>query len=61
MNANNDMIFVLGPPHFFLTATLPALATESNGEDPLRFNYFVNDWNVVGLKDYQRGGADYPG
>ena len=25
------------------------------GSDALKFNYFVNDWNVVGLKDYDDG------
>ncbi|MFI5384776.1 MAG: discoidin domain-containing protein [Fimbriimonadales bacterium] len=28
--------------------------------DALRFNYFVNDWNVVGLKDYDDGARVTP-
>ena len=37
-----------------LATALPAATAQSQEEDPARFNYFVNDWNVVGLKDYER-------
>jgi hypothetical protein len=41
-------------------ARLLAAAPDSKQEDPARFNYFVNDWNVLGLKDYQRGARVTP-
>ena len=43
-----------------LAAGLAAGAGESQDEDPARFNYFVNDWNVIGLKDYELR-PDHPG
>jgi hypothetical protein len=39
---------------------LVAAGAEVKHEDPATFNYFVNDWNVVGLKDYQRGARVTP-
>ncbi len=57
---NCTSIFLIVIAAILLLAALPAPAAESSGEDPLRFNYFVNDWNVVGLKDYERGARMTP-
>jgi hypothetical protein len=32
-----------------------------DAEDPLRFDYFRNNWNVIGLKDYERASRITPG
>ncbi|MEA1952017.1 MAG: hypothetical protein U9N87_11570 [Planctomycetota bacterium] len=37
---------------FFLTAMVAAVSA-SNAQEP--FDYFENSWNVIGLKDYNRG------
>ena len=36
-----------------VTVTLLALASSAAAEEP--FDYFTNSWNVIGLKDYERG------
>ncbi|HTQ11831.1 MAG TPA: hypothetical protein VMI31_17345, partial [Fimbriimonadaceae bacterium] len=35
-------------------------ALPDQASDALKFNYFVNDWNVVGLKDYDDGARVTP-
>ena len=34
---------------------LACLVADGRASAPLPFNYFVNDWNAVGLKDYKKG------
>jgi len=45
----------------FLLAAMPIAHAEEQASPPaLTFDYFANNWNVVGLKDYQRGARVTP-
>jgi len=58
MNLKHVVVPVSSAPILLISCLLAAAAPKE--EDPMYFNYFVNDWNVVGLKDYERGARITP-
>jgi len=43
---------------FFIWLAVPAVVWRARADEP--FDYFANNWNVVGLKDYEFGSRITP-